>query len=164
MATNFKQKKGFTLLEMVLYMTLLAVIFLVVINTTLSFKSSYRELGALRLTEHSGIDSMERMTRDIRAASTADTSVSGELTLTATANGNSTTTRFYLQSSVLKVDVNGTYSGPLSVASASVTSLTFNKITNTNSTAVKVDLTIQGTDGPATSTKSYHSTIVLKGS
>lgn len=156
-------KKGFSLIEMLIYISILAVIFVLVVQTVLSYTGSYRNLGALRAAEHTGIDAMERITREIRGATSASTLTAGELTLTTTSNGVSTTTRFYVQNSVLKVDVNGVYSGPLSVSNSTVTSLTFSSYSNTNSTAVKVDLTVVGSSGSVSKTKTYHSTIVLKG-
>ncbi len=161
---SFKNKKeGYSLLEMLIYLTLLTVIFIVVINTVLSYTGSYRNLAALRAAEHTGIDAMERMTRDIRKAVTANTSIAGQLTLTETTSGISTTTRFYVQNNVLKVDINGVYSGPLSVSNSTVSSLTFATATSTNSTIVKIDMTVNGISGPVTKTKLYHSTIILKG-
>ncbi len=164
MAINIRNNKGFSLVEMLIYVTLLATILLLVINTVLSFSSSYRQLAALRAAEHSGIDAMERITRDIRQASSADTSIAGALTLVATSNSVSTTTRFYVQNNVLNVDINGTYYGPLTTSNASVTNITFTLLTNSTSKAVKVDMTVQGISGTVTKTKTYHSTIVLKGS
>jgi len=163
------KNRGYLLIEMVIYVSLLTIIFIVAINMLLSFSQSYRALSALRLAEHSAIDSMERISRDIRLASSVDSGNStlgtspGVLTLIATSNGVSTTTKFYVQNGVLKVDVNGVYFGPLTLASASTTSLTFRLLSNTNSDAVKVDMTVEGTVGSITKSKTYHSTIILRG-
>ncbi|MDB5259160.1 MAG: hypothetical protein JWO73_368 [Candidatus Taylorbacteria bacterium] len=172
MEINFLQKKragsreaGFTLIEALVYISLLVVIMLLMVNTLLSFNDSYRKLGALRIAEHAGTDAMERMVRDIRAAASIDTanstlgSTPGVLALTNTG----TTTKFYIQSGILKVDVNGAYSGPLTVSGASVTSLTFTQLTSSSTSAVKIDLTVTGTSGSVTKTKQYHSTVIMKG-
>jgi hypothetical protein len=164
-----KLKKGYTLIETVIYVAILATIYFLIISTLLSFNSSYRNVVALRIVDNSGIDAMERITRDVRSAASVDIfnstlgSNPGVLTLVATSNGVSTTTKFYLQNGVVKMDINGTYYGPLTLSSASVTSLVFNKLDNSNSSAVKIDMTITGTSGFISKTKSYHSTIILKG-
>lgn len=166
---TYSKTRGYSLIEMVIYVSLLTIIFVASINMLLSFSQSYRTLSALRVAEHSGVDSMERMTRDIRSATSVDSGNStlgispGVLTLTATSNGVSTTTKFYVQNGVLKVDVNGAYFGPLTLSSASTTSLIFRLISNGNSDAVRIDMTVLGTVGNITKSKNYHSTIVLQG-
>ena len=172
MQTNFitkKAKSGYTLVETIIYVGILSIVYFLIVSTLISFNSSYRNVVALRIVDNSAIDAMERMTRDIRLASIIDTGNStlgtspGVLTLIATSGGVSTTTKFYVQSGVLKVDVNGSYYGPLTLASATVTSLTFRRLSTTTSEAVKIDMIISGVTGPVTKTKSYHSTIILRG-
>lgn len=164
-----KTKSGFSLVEMIIYVSLLVVIFLIVVNTILSFTGSYQSLRAMRVLDHSSVSAMERMTRDIRSATIVDTGNStlgsnpGVLTLTTTLGSVSTTTKFYLQSGVVKVDVNGVYSGPLTLADTSVTNLVFTKLTSSISSAVKIDLTISATVGTTTKTRKYHSTVILRG-
>jgi type II secretory pathway pseudopilin PulG len=163
-------QKGYSLVEMVIYAALLTIISLVVVRTVLSFTQSYRRIAALRFAENSGISAMERMTREIRGATSVVSASStlaaspGVLTLVAGSGSISTTTKFYTQSGTMKVDVNGAYSGPLSVSNASISSLTFTLISNSNTSAVKIDMSVQATSGPVTITKTYHSTVVLQGS
>ena len=169
---TFKNHFGFSLIEMLVYISLIAAIFVLIVNTLLTYTGSYRTLQAERLTEHSGIDAMERMSRDIRAAKTITTSQStfgsspGMLTLVQSSGSLSTTTEFYLDTStnLVKVNVNGVYDGPLTAAGSKVTSLIFTELTSSNSTAVKIDMTVQGISGPVTVTKNYHDTIILRGS
>ncbi len=164
------KNRGYSLVEMVIYIAILSFIALIVIEMLLSLTTSYRLVTALRVTEQSGIDSMERMTRDIRQAASVDTGNStlgtspGVLTLQSNLNGVlSTTTKFYVQSGVLKVDVNGSYVGPLSLSSTQVTGLTFHYLDEGTSTAVKIDLTISAAVGTTTRVKNYHNTIILRG-
>ncbi len=154
---------------MLVYVGILSLVSLIVINMLFSYTKTYQTLGALRVAENSGLDSMERMTRDIRGATSVDSSNStlgtspGVLTLTSTSGGVSTTTKFYVQSGILKVDINGTYSGPLTISNASTTSLTFRLLTNSVSNAVKIDMTVQAAVGSVVKAKNYHSTIILRG-
>ena len=169
MSSSKKIIGGYSLVEMIIYVSILSIISLLAINTILSFGPSYHALLAYRSAENSGIVSIERMSRDIRSANSVNTGNStlgtspGVLTLVSTSNGISTTTKFYLQNNILKVDVNGAYSGPLSLSNTSVTNLVFNLLTSTEGNAVKVDMTVQSTSSPATKTKTFHSTIILKG-
>ena len=169
MISNIYKKRGYSLVEMVIYTAIISIVFFVVINMILSFTDSYRVVTALRLADHTGIDSMERITRDIRSASSVDTGNStfgsspGVLTLISTENGVSTTTKFYLNEGKIKVDVNGIYSGPLSVYRSNVTNLTFYLLSNSSGSAVKIDMTVQGVVGTVTKIKNFHSTINLRG-
>lgn len=154
---------GFSLIEMLVYVSLLALIFLFIVNMILSYTTSYHELLALRATENSGVNSMERMTRDIRAAKTATVSGATLTLITPTINSVSTTSYYYLYNGALNVDINNASTGPLTVSGATVINLTFTGLTSSNSSAVKIDMTIQGVSENFTATKKYHSTIILKG-
>ncbi len=155
---------GFSLVEMLVYTALLVLILSVLVNVVFSFTRSYEQLGALRAAEHTGLTAMERMIRDIHTATSVNMSGSvfgtspGSLSLI---NG-ATTTKFYLDNGALKVDVNGLYSGPLSISSTLFSNLTFTLITTANSQAVKIDMTVNGKKGTVTKTKTYHSTALLK--
>jgi type II secretory pathway pseudopilin PulG len=167
MKTNHSQ--GFSLVEMLVYVSVLTIILLFVVSTLMSFTTSYRTLAALRATDHAAVDAMERMTRTIRGA-TAITALessfatnSGVLTLVSTSGNNSTTTKFYLDSGTLKQNVNGVYYGPLTASNAEVTNLTFYLLSTTTTSAIRIDMTIEGQSGTVTKTKQFHATIVAKG-
>jgi len=172
---NFKPRKlintktkGYSLVEMIIYVAILSVISFLVINTTLSFTRGYRDIVALRIVDHSGIDVMERITRDIRLSTQIDDTNSifntnpGVLSLIYTTGGVSTVTKFYLEGGIVKLDINGVYFGPLTLSSATVSSLVFTKLSGGISNAVKIDMTVSGTVGTVTKTKTYHSTVILR--
>lgn len=162
--------RGMSLIEMLVYVAVLALIFVLVISTIVSFTKSYKDVAANRRAERAGIDVLERISREIRDADSITVAQStfgsnpGALTLVKTSGGTSTTTRFYIDAGVAKVDVNGTYSGPLTSSRVSVTELYLYRLTNSNTEAVKIDLTVQGTSGSVTKTKSFDTTVILKGS
>lgn len=168
--TNKNKSGGYTLVEMVIYVGILSLISLVTIYTIFSFVSSYRNVTALRLAENSAIYSMERMSRDIMYATNVDSvnsvlgSNPGVLTITSVNNTYSTTTKYYLDSGVLKVDINGSYVGPLNSRGTQITSLVFNTVSSGKSTAVKIDMTINATVANVTKEKNYHNTVILRGS
>ncbi len=167
--TNKIKKSGFSLIEMVIYVSILSVISIFIVNMLISLTSTYRTVVALRSAENSGILAMERMSRDIRASTSINLGQStlanspGVLTLITTSGVISTTTKYYVDQGMLKVDVNGVYLGPLSLFNATVTNLVFRVIDSGVSQAVKVDMTVQGTTGTVTKTKTFHSTVILKG-
>jgi Tfp pilus assembly protein PilV len=157
---------GFSLAEMLVYVFLVSLIILALINIVYSFSQSYKQLSAQASAENTALSALERMERDIHTATSVDTGQStlntspGVLVLTI----GTSTTKFYTSSGELRVNVDGVDIGPLSVSSATVSSLTFKLITTTQSQAVKIEMTIQGTSGSATVTKKYRSTVILKNS
>lgn len=154
--------KGFSLVEMLVYISLITVIFLLIVNTMLSFTSSYRQLEANRLLEHTAMNVLERLSREIRGADTVSINGTNDISLIQTSGGVSTTTRIYLQGTDVRLDTNGTYFGPLSVTNSQVTSLTFTLSTSTSVSAVKIDMTAQGTSGTVIRSKQFHTTIIAK--
>jgi prepilin-type N-terminal cleavage/methylation domain-containing protein len=165
-----KNKKGFTLIELLIYIALLVVMLLFVVNSILSYTASYKQLTALRALDNAGVVSMERMTRDIRNASSASTTASifnnspGKLVIVQAAGGNSTTTKFYVQNSQLELDVNSVNIGPLTSSNIGVTNLVFMLSTSSVSQAIRIDMTLTATSSSIVRTKTFHSTIVMKGS
>ena len=170
MKKDFSKNGGYTLVEMIIYVSILSFISVIVVTMLLSFAGSYRNVSALRLAENSALYGMERMTRDIMFATSVDTGNStlgtspGVLTIVSTMGGVSTTTRFYVDNGILKVDINGTYLGPLTSLGSTVTNLVFRRLSSGVSEAVKSDLTIRGTSGNVSKDKTYHNTIILRGS
>ncbi|MFA5888668.1 MAG: prepilin-type N-terminal cleavage/methylation domain-containing protein [Candidatus Paceibacterota bacterium] len=162
------KKSGYSLVEMIIYLAILSVVSLLMINTTLSFTRSYRNVVALRKVDHSAVDVMERLTRDIRSANQVDSINSvfgtnlGVLVIISTVDGVSTTEKFYFQNGVIRLDVNGSYFGPLSASDSVINSLVFTKLESGISTAIKIDMTVSGTAGTVTETRTYHSTVVLR--
>ncbi len=161
-------KKGYTLVEMVIYVSVMSIVTLLIVNTVLTFSKSYKEINALRIVDGSAIDSMERISREVRGSVSVDTvnstlgSNPGVLTLIQSSGSQSTTTKFYVESGTLKVDVNGVYSGPLTGTGIVVDSLVFSKIDSNVTSAIKIDMTITGTYALTSKTKIYHTTVLLK--
>jgi type II secretory pathway pseudopilin PulG len=165
-----KQKKGFTLIETLIYVVLLVVILLLVVNSLLSYTASFRQLAALKAINQSAIVSLERMTRDVRSASSASTTASifntspGRLVIVQASGSNSTTTKFYVVNGSLQLDVNNVNIGPLTPSNVGVTSLVFVLSTSSVSQAIKIDMGLTATSSQVVRTKTFHSTIILKGS
>jgi hypothetical protein len=162
------KNRGYSLPEMLIYVGIICIISLVVVRMLVAFGGSYRVVVASRRVDYAAMNSLERMSRDIRASTSVNSATSvfgtspGVLTLLSTINGLSTTTKYYIQDGILKLDVNGVYVGPLTSSNVLVTNLTFQLLDNGTSRAIKMNMTLQGVVGASTKSKTYHSTIVLK--
>ncbi len=162
---------GFTLVETIMYLLLLVLLLAVVIGLILSLSKTYKVIQATKNIETSAVFSLERMTRDIRSATSVTTGQStlgtnpGVLTLNSTdSSGAALTIKYYLSNNVIKVDENGSYVGPLTLSGVTVSNLIFRLSTSTNSQAVKVEMTLQSSSGSATTTSDFNTTVELRGS
>ncbi len=162
----FKSKKAYTLLELVIYLALFAVLSLVLVRVTVTGYNVYKTIRINRdFTEH-GLTAIDTISRAVRNAS----SVSASSTLSASpgvlALTNSTgTTTFDVSNSALRetdVTASGTTVGDVTGGKVTVSSLIFEKITTTKSQAVKTKITLIHT--PTGRTESFYVTTVLRGS
>lgn len=165
---KMNKKSGYTLVELIIYVSILSAVSFLIINTVLSFNKSYQNVLVLRRLDHSAIDVMERVTREIRSSRQIDNANSSfgsspsVLSLISRTDGVNKTTKFYLEEGVVKIDVNDEFLGPLTSGKVSVTNLIFNVVNTSVSSAIKIDLELTSSLGEITRSKIYHSTIVLK--
>lgn len=163
-----KLTKGYSLVEMIIYVSILSVVSVILVNTVLSFTGSYKELQTLRMVDRSAMDVFERISRTVRSSTTIDTVASsfgsnpGVLVLVETNGAVSTTTRFYLENGVVKMDVNGVYYGPLSLNSSVVNSLIFRLSNSSDTSAVKMEMSVSATLGTITNQKNFFLTTTTK--
>ncbi len=164
--------KGFTLVEMVVYAAVLGVLSVLAINSTFIMTQAYASLRVSRDLNQSATAVLERMTREIRAASGIDpSSVTGtnpsDLVLnTKDAGGAITTVEFYkdLTDNLIKVKEGGIAKGSLMTSSTQVNNFVVRTMSGTNSKAVKIELTITATRGTKSKTRNFYNTVVLRGS
>lgn len=166
-----KNKKGFTLVEMVIYMGLLALLVVVVITMLVSIVKSQRNIKSHLAIEETVVVSLDRMIREIRNAKSVDISSilgtnPGHLILNTTdSGGNPKTVEFYLESGVLKMEENTVVSGPLSRSDVTISSLMFWLIDNQKADAVRITMTVNANqpDG-SVHTENFYATAILRGS
>src|SRR4051812_40338797 len=99
---NASYKRGFSLFEMIIYITIAAVMMIFVVQIVISITKGYTDIRLTRDIENSAMISLDRMTRDIRSATAIDTAQSqfgvspGRLVLQKTEGGVTTVTDFYV--------------------------------------------------------------------
>jgi len=162
---NSKYHKGFTLLEMVIYIAILTLIAVVVVNTVLSLAVSFNSLRATRDINNAAMVSLERMGRDIRGATGIDTGGSsfgshpGTLLLIGAIE-----TEFYLDDGVIKVREDDVEAGALTREAATTTNLVFYHISASPYSGIRIEMTLESTRGTITKTKSFSSFVALRSS
>jgi len=159
------------MIEIVVYSALFAIIIGAVVYTLISLGGVYRSLQATQAISTSAQVALERMTRELRVATSVDIGAStlvsspGVLIINSLDDdGNPITKEFSVTNGILRLKEAGIDQGPLTQSSVHVDTLIFRRITNAKSEAVKIELSLSSGDGPAQSSKYFYSTIVLRGS
>jgi len=166
-----KNEKGFSLIEIILYIAILVIVLSVLLKSFSAITISYNKVKSINRIESSVIIGMERMEREIRNATSIDLLQSvfntspGSIFLNATDSyGNATTTKFYISNQSLKMMIGGADQGSLVSNQVQVTSLIFVLIDNTNSKEVKIEMTLQSGTGSSLVVKNFYDSVVLRGS
>lgn len=163
---NSLNNKGFSLVEILVYIALLIVLLNVAITTLLSLDTVLARNQAERALNNSATITFEKIVRDIRVASSVDSGLStlgtspGALVL----NQGATTTSFYIATGTVAVSVNGVEKGPLTTNSITIDSLIFTSYSGTNSDLVRIQMTLSVNTQAASSTRTYYTSAVLRSS
>lgn len=163
--------RGFTLVEMIVYIALLSVLSVVVINAVVTTTKTFADFRMTRSINESATTVVERMTRDIRMAYDIDQSESilsahpGRLVLKTTdASGDATTTEFYIDNGRVRVTEGATDIGYLSGNNVTVDLLVFDFVSNAHTSAVTIRLQLSATQGSLSKTETFYTTTILRGS
>jgi hypothetical protein len=163
-------KKGVSLVESIVYFSMLAVLTLVVTGSLMSLFKSYSAIKIQQDLETSSIQIMDKLTRDIRDANSVVIASSsfgvpqGSLGLSIV---NGTTTdqyAYYSNGSAFQVSKNGAYLGDLSQTGVVVNSFIVRYINGTSTQAIKVELNLQATPryGLSAISKNFYTTVQLR--
>jgi prepilin-type N-terminal cleavage/methylation domain-containing protein len=157
-------QQGFTLIEMVIYISLLALFSVFVINSLISMSRSYTFVRTSHEINTSAYTALERMTREIResdavnvGASTFGTSP-GQLSLTQ----STTTLVFKVTNGTLYLQKDGVTEGPLTAKNITVDSLKFYRITASSTEAVRLELGLANGSGIYSDHATFYSTVILR--
>lgn len=162
-------KKGFSMIEMLVYITVLVFMLAIVLESVFSMASSDRKIKAARIIENSAVLSVEKMEREIRdaesiivASSTLGTHP-GKLVLSGkNASGTARTVEFYLSAGKLLIRENEVELGTLTEKDAQVTNLVFNRFATSTSEGVKIDMTIEAGTSTSYRSEKFYSSAILR--
>ena len=168
-----KNNKGFTLIETIIYIVVFSMMSIALVQVIISINKAYGAIKSNQALEMSASDSLNKMSRDIRNATSVLIGPStnfgvspGKLALSSKdGSGVVHTVEYYVDANkMLQVKEDGISVGKLTSSSTPISNLVFSQITTGNSSAVKIDLSLQVLKDKATTTESFHSTYVLRGS
>ena len=170
--TACPKQRGFTLLEMFIYISLLSIITIAVINVFFSETNAWANARAERNASDAGRLIMERIVQEVKLARSVNTSASilgapsGKLVLETFESVTSTvpsTLEIFLDGQELKLK-KGTESSVSLSGSARVQELIFHHLTSPESQAVRILLTVEVSQGRFSKTKTFTTAAVLRGS
>lgn len=168
---NNRRPKGFSLLEVVVYVSLFSTLSVITMGSFFAMIKAFNELRISRDINDSSVTIMERLTRDIKSATAIDygnstfAATPGRLTLsTRNASGTAVTVEYYVATSTLRIKENGVDAGSLMSAKTKVSGLVFRQINVGNTVGVKTELHLTSQRGAVSDVDHFYNTSILRGS
>ena len=163
MIKNTNKKRGYTLLEILFYIAIFAVLAPALTNALIVMTKSFQETSIEEeFVQSSSI--MERISREIRQATSIDaSSTATDLKLKDSTGADKT--EFKLNGSQLQLLEGPTLvsTGYLNIPDINITSVSFTKITTANGLAVSVSLSFKSSKDVLNRVQSFQDTVVLRG-
>ena len=170
---NLKKNTGFSLIEIIIYFALLAIISTLVISSMISLFKNYNIVRANQDIEYNAISILDKLTRDARDARSINISDSSfsvaqgavSFIIGSSTNDNaSNTAKFYFNNGKVKYMKDGVDFGNLSTNSVTVSNFKLYYINASSTEAIKVELNLEVTPHlhQATISKNFYTTILLR--
>lgn len=152
------KNQGYSLLEIVFYISLFAVVSILVINSMIVMMRSFRETKInIDLAQNSSI--LEKISREIKQADSIASLSSNSLTL----NSDSQVINFALSGTDVTYTEDGNLIGNLNTSTVMVTNLTFNQLTTNLGQSVKIVLSFKSKLDPEDEAIDFYDTIIIRG-
>ena len=166
MIRYYNKQRGFTLVELLVYISLLLIMSIASVSLMLSLQSTLSEQRSKRALTQGGVIAMERMLYEIRESETITVPLStlGSSPGVLVLEQETQDVTFDTNSGSLRVAIDGSTAEPLTDTTITVDNLVFTYFDNTRTEMVRVDLTLTATIGSATSTQTFTSSAVLRNS
>ena len=165
------KQRGFSIIEALLYVVLLAIVTSVIVQMLISLSGVYKNIKLTRELESSGTIVMESILSEVRNASNVVLAESvfgvdlGTLTLSGIdPNDVAYELSFDVSSSTVRVAKDGATPIALSSMSATTSILTFTYVSNSHAQGVRVILQMSGVAGSSYQNKKFYGFAVLRGS
>lgn len=165
---TYNKKSGLTAVEALIYSTILLIVLIFIVQTVISTTKIHNQIKLAQTLETSGSLAMERVLREIRNSSAVVTAESvlgsspGTLKLSGTDDSGPFTLTFNLSGGKIWISRNGGTPGALTLPTVTADSLVFRRLVNTNSEAVKVEMSLSGNAGSTTKTFDLYGTAVIR--
>lgn len=171
MKYSLHTKRGSSLIETLIYVSILVVIITVLIASLVVLARSYRQVSVSQTLESSALLALDRITSTLRSGESIDlinttlNSSAGVLTINARSTSSAPyVARFFVSNGVVYMSINGVTEGQLTSSSTQVISLMFRHIDTPVSDAIRTEITIEADVNGETKTENFYTTTILKNS
>ena len=168
-AHNFRYTRGFSIIEMLVYVLILAVISVFLVYAIISMIRSVVEISVSRSILGGAMLSLERITREAKdaydineATSTLAAHPGRILFLTETESGATTSILFFISGDALMMKRGTSTAQSLLPERVAVENLVFRLATSTLSKSVKIELELSGARGSVTRTEQFYGSAQLR--
>lgn len=165
---KIKAQKGFTMIELVIYIAGLLALGTVLTLMIVRFYGLYKEIIAAPRADRAALLVMDRLTKDLRAANEIDAvqsvfgSTSGVIEFDTVDGGDTISKRYYLEDGMVKYREDDGAATNITPKDLQVTNFNFAFVTTDNSEAVRITMEFQYKTRAATETKSYAGFAILR--
>lgn len=158
--------KGFSIIELIVYLAIFTAMSVVVINSFIIVLSTFSTIRTNQDLLDSGSVSMDRISREIRQAKSIDVvnSTSDTLQLNSTnSSGDNVVIKFKKDGILLNLYEDGNIVGNLLAQNIILNSISFDRISTGKSEGVKIKMILQDSRSKANKTENFYDTVVLRG-
>lgn len=168
---SYVLKRGVTIVEVLVAIIIFTLLIGIIVYALFSISKLERHVRSLRNIEISAVSAMERVTREVKSAtsiSVADSvfgSNPGVLTLISPiSGGGSKTLQFFVSEGVLHLSENGVDLGQITLESqrSNITNLIFSLISINNIQGVRIQMTLESGSGEYSKTKNFYNTAMVR--
>ena len=151
---------GYSLLELLIYIALFAMISVLLVHSLVVLMRTYASAQGFRKLQNNGELIIERITREVRAAESISGGTFGSHPGTVTLMNAGNSVAFAVSNGAATITQGGV-TETLSTSEVAVTSMIFRRITTPVGEGVKVELTLT-TVGGVVRAGSFYSTVLLR--
>lgn len=163
---------GFSLVEMIIYISLLAITFTAVVTMLVNMTVTYRALKVSKDIDLSAFTAMEWISNELKLADSVYVAQSNLATTTNpylslnsySASGASTVIKFFLSGNTLRISEGGVDKGALTASTTKVTRLIFYSVSTTTTQAIKTEMWLSSGTTTNYKQEKFYITAVLRGS
>jgi hypothetical protein len=165
MSNQDKKHRGYSIVEILVYLAIFTALSILVINSFIVILSSFNFTNMNRKLLEAGAVSMERVSREIRQAELIDINTTSDTLILDShdSGGNDMEIKFINENGEFNLYKDDSLEGNLLGESLSLTNLVFRTITTTESQAVKIEMTIKYEEGKNIKSENFYNTVILRG-
>jgi len=163
-------RRGFSLVETIIYLVLLMMLLVAIINFLLFMSKSWASIRVDKGIAYTASTALERMTREIKDADRVDTSRSifndthGKLTLDVYTTGGATTSLAFFLNGTTLVMQNASGTTPLALSTTPIQNLTFEHIVTPQSEGVEIAIQLESDYMGRSRTEFFYATAIVRNS